>query len=62
MTAIQEMMSNQITQALLRKEYRATRKASKKQEAINLKTVALRRAAEDRQLARDLGCKVSDFA
>jgi len=62
MTAIQEVMYNQITQALLRKENRQTRRASKKQEVINLKTVTLRRAAEDRQLARELGCQVSDFA
>ena len=62
MTAIQEMMYNQITQARLRKENRQTRKFNKKQAALNVKTVARRRAAEDRQLARELGCKVSDFA
>ena len=62
MTAIQEMMYNQITQARLRKENRQTRKFNKKQAALNVKTVARRRAAEDRQLARELGCEVSDFA
>lgn len=62
MTPIQELMHNQITRALLRREQAKSRTASKKQAAINLKTVELRRAAEDRQLAREYNCTVSDFA
>jgi len=62
MTRYQEIIQNNLTQALLRKENRRTRKDSKKQEAANRRLTALRRAAEDRLQARELGCEVSDFA
>ena len=61
MTAIQELMANQVTRALLRREQAKSRTASKKQAALNLKTVELRRAHEDRELAREFNCSVSDF-
>jgi hypothetical protein len=61
MTVYQELMYNNITQAMLRRESRSTRKESKKQEEANRRLTQLRRATEDRAMARELGCEVSDF-
>ena len=55
MTKIQEMMRDQMTKNVLKKEMRRTRKATVAQIMENKRLTAFRRAIEDRIEARTLG-------
>ena len=62
MTAYQQMMRDQLTRKVLFNERKRIRRASAKQIEINKIMVSQRRAVEDRAIARELHCEVSDFA
>jgi hypothetical protein len=62
MTAYQQMMRDQLTRKVLFNERKRIRRASAKQIEINKLMVSQRRAVEDRAIARELHCEVSDFA
>ena len=62
MTAYQLMMRDQLTRKVLFNERKRIRRASAKQIEINKLMVSQRRAVEDRAIARELHCEVSDFA
>jgi len=62
MTAYQQMMRDQLTRKVLFNERKRIRRASAKQIEINKLMVSQRRAVEDRAIARELNCEVSDFA
>tara|TARA_B100000780_G_scaffold246590_1_gene191195 strand:- start:905 stop:1096 length:192 start_codon:yes stop_codon:yes gene_type:complete len=62
MTAYQEMMRDQLTRKVLFNERKRIRRSSAKQIEANKLMVEQRRAAEDRAVARELNCSVSDFA
>jgi hypothetical protein len=62
MTAYQQMMRDQLTRKVLFNERKRIRRASAKQIEANKVMVSQRRAVEDRAIARELNCEVSDFA
>jgi hypothetical protein len=62
MTEYQQMMRDQLTRKVLFNERKRIRRASAKQIEINKLMVSQRRAVEDRAIARELHCEVSDFA
>jgi len=62
MTTYQQMMRDQLTRKVLFNERKRIRRASAKQIETNKIMVSQRRAVEDRAIARELNCKVSDFA
>ena len=62
MTEYQQMMRDQLTRKVLFNERKRIRRASAKQIEINKLMVSQRRAVEDRAIARELNCEVSDFA
>ena len=62
MTAYQQMMRDQLTRKVLFNERKRIRRASAKQIEANKVMVSQRRAVEDRAIARELHCEVSDFA
>jgi len=62
MTVIEEQTRSSFLQQTLRLERKAMRRASAKQTALNKRVTELRRATEDRKLARQLDCEVTDFA
>ena len=62
MTAIEEQTRTSFLQYQLKKERRRMSVANRKVTSLNKRVTVLRRAYEDRQLARELNCAVSDFA
>ena len=62
MTTYQQMMRDQLTRKVLFNERKRIRRASAKQIEVNKIMVTQRRAVEDRAIARELHCEVSDFA
>jgi hypothetical protein len=62
MTKIEELTRASYLAYQLRSERKRMRQAAKKQTELNQKLTKLRRDTEDRALAREHNCEVSDFA
>ena len=62
MTTYQQIMRDQLTRKILFNERKRIRRASAEQIEANKIMVSQRRAVEDRAIARELNCAVSDFA